>query len=395
MRILQLSNNGFNRIKANHTELKVTDFDDSLKSLVPGEWCKIEFSKTKEAWVAYINPLLDEKLSCGYLVTEFSESFDIESFIKFKLVSAFEKRKVFKGYENFSRYFYGGSDGLNGLIIDRFKDKAIIQINTAGLDIFRNHIKSVTENYISGKAYFLDNPKYREKEFLPSYENEEIPDISVEENGIKFLMRSEIIQKVGFYFDHRENRKFLKQHLQDYNREFKTGVDLFSYVGAWGFCALDAGVESMTFIDQGDFEKEFQTNLEINNIDRERVLFQRSDVFKKMDELIEKKSSFDLVLCDPPAFAKSLSQKNSALEGYTRLHRKAFKILAPQGVVAFSSCTHYVDHVEFQKNILEAAAKEGRKLNLLYSGIQGWDHPIKSLNEKSNYIKCFIYKLEN
>jgi 23S rRNA (cytosine1962-C5)-methyltransferase len=102
-----------------------------------------------------------------------------------------------------------------------------------------------------------------------------------------------------------------------------------------------------------------------------------------------------MILCDPPAFAKSHLQKDQALEGYSKLHRKVIKASQPGALLVFSSCTHYVSHEEFQKNILEAAHKENRKIQLLLSGMQGWDHPVSSLSEKSNYIKCYFYLLES
>ncbi len=104
---------------------------------------------------------------------------------------------------------------------------------------------------------------------------------------------------------------------------------------------------------------------------------------------------FDLVLCDPPAFAKSQPQKDQALEGYSKLHRKVLKASRPGAMLAFSSCTHYVSHEEFQKNILDAAMKENKKLQLIYSGMQGWDHPVPSLMDKSNYIKSYFYLMES
>jgi 23S rRNA (cytosine1962-C5)-methyltransferase len=111
-------------------------------------------------------------------------------------------------------------------------------------------------------------------------------------------------------------------------------------------------------------------------------------------EAIQKNKKYDHVLCDPPAFDKSILQKNQALEGYTKLHRKVFKIASSQAIISFSSCTHYVNHEEFQKNILDAAKKESRSIQLIYVGTQGFDHPIASLYDRSNYIKCYFYFVE-
>jgi 23S rRNA (cytosine1962-C5)-methyltransferase len=145
-------------------------------------------------------------------------------------------------------------------------------------------------------------------------------------------------------------------------------------------------------VDQGDFSQDILKVLATNGFS-DRGFFHRGDVFKFLDEAA-REEPFDLIMCDPPAFAKSSKQKAQALEGYSKLHRKVFKAASPDAILVFSSCTHYVSHDEFQKNILDAAFKEGKKLQLLFCGIQGWDHPVKSLSEKSNYIKSYIYRLE-
>lgn len=392
MRSITLSKNGLNKIRSHHTELKTSDFDDSIKSLPPGEWCL--FISGQEKWFGFINPMIEEKFSCAHVLGKpESESISPEDVIRHKLQVARQKRNRFQGYEKNSRLFYGQSDGLPGLIIDQFSNASIVQINTAGLDRYREFIKNEIEALTEVPAFFLDNPKYREKESLPFFQNEPLPDLELSENKIEFRIRSEVMQKVGFYFDHRENRFQLISLLSRLKTLPRNAIDLFSYAGAWGLAALKGGVENVKFVDQGDFATEVNTGLSLNGFSQ-RGQYIRSDVFKYLDDAIKQNASFDLVLCDPPAFAKSALQKPQALEGYSKLHRKVFKVLSNNSVVAFSSCTHYVGHDEFQKNIQDAALKENRKIQMIYAGIQGFDHPIASLNEKSSYIKSYFYLVE-
>lgn len=394
MRSLALSKSGINKIRARQFELKSSDFDNSIKSLSPGEWCLMQVA-SGESWLGFVNPLIDDKYSCAHLLCKTSEFpiFSPEDLIKLKIKEAHERRLRIVGYEKNSRLFYGSSDGLPGLIIDQFENVAIIQINTAGLDKFREIIKNYISELMDTPAYLLDNAKYREKESLPTFENAALPDLLVQENNLKYKIRSEVLQKVGFYYDHRENRFQLMNTLSRLNKKPSLGLDLFCYAGAWGMSALSAGVKEVHFIDQGNFSEEVNIALEMNGF-QGRGTFFRNDVFKFLDEAIQKKQSYDIILCDPPAFAKSALQKPQALEGYTKLHRKVLKCIKQSGVVAFSSCTHYVGHEEFQKNILEAAFKENKKIQLIYSGIQGLDHPITSLEDKSSYIKCYFYIVE-
>ncbi len=398
MRSLLLAKNGLNKIRSHHKELKQADVSDSLKPIPSGEWCLLTHPDLTASWLCFVNPIIDEKFNSVHVLSSIDNkdihNLSAEIYITHALEKAFIKRQLFKGYEKNSRLFYGSADGLPGLIVDQFLDKAIIQINTAGVDRYRQLIQENIEKLISGKAYLLDNAKYREKEFLPTFENEKVPALHIEENGIKYLLRSEVIQKVGFYYDHRENRQQLIHLLGRLNKKFEKATDLFCYAGAWGLCALKAGVDQVSFVDQGDFGLEISTALELNGFSN-RGNFTRSDVFKFLDDAHLKNKLFDLILCDPPAFAKSQSQKDQALEGYSKLHRKVLKAANPGALIAFSSCTHYVNHEEFQKNILDAATKEHKKLQLIYCGMQGWDHPVASLSDRSNYIKSYFYLMES
>jgi 23S rRNA (cytosine1962-C5)-methyltransferase len=389
VRQLRLSKTGFNKLKSHHKDLKATDFEDSLKSVPPGEWCV--FVSGPESWTGFVNPMIDDKYSCAQVVA--NKVVGPEAHIVEVLKIAFHKRLRFTGYEAGARIFYGANDGLGGLIIDRFTNASILQINTAGVDRYRELIRTTIAELTGVPAYFLDNAKYREKEFLPIFENPPLPDLQVQENGLSYRLRSEVIQKVGFYYDHRENRVQLQAILRRLKKTPVRGTDLFCYAGAWGLNALAGGAKHVDFVDQGDFENEVTTVLKENGFAGQGQ-FHRGDVFKFLDQAIGAQKLFDLVLCDPPAFAKSLNQKPQALEGYSKLHRKVFKSAGPGALLAFSSCTHYVTHEEFQKNILDAATKEGKKVQLIYSGLQGWDHPIASQDDRGNYIKSYYYIME-
>lgn len=397
MRQLRLTKTGLGKLKSHLKELKSTDFEDSIRSVPPGEWCELNSSNLSESWVAFINPLVDERYTCAHVVDRLRPGevagFEPESFIRSKLKQAYSRRERFLGYENGQRLFYGSSDGLPGLIVDQYVNASIIQINTSGIDRYRDLISDTIEDISGKKAYFLDNHKYREKESLPKFETESIPDLHIVENDIRYNVRAEVLQKVGFYYDHRENRHQLIQTIARLKPVPQKGLDLFCYVGAWGLNALKAGLKHCDFVDQGDFFTELNDALTMNGLAGQGQ-FHRQDVFKFLDAAIQAERKYDLILSDPPAFAKSPNQKGQALEGYSKLHRKVFKLAATKSLCVFSSCTHYISHEEFQKNVLDAAHKEGKQVQLLYSGIQGWDHPISSLEDRANYIKSYFYILE-
>lgn len=393
-----LKKTGLNRLKSNHTDLRADDVESNIKSFHPGEW--VALYSTEGSWLAFVNPLIEAPAPEITVLTVLSkealnQEADVlaKAYIKSKLKAAIDKRKKIKNYFQGCRLVYGLADDLIGLQVDAFNEACFIQINTAGLDRHRDFIKAQLEEMTSRKCYFLDNPKYRAKESLPTFEVESLPDISISENDLKLSVRSEVLQKVGYYYDHRENRRALIDLMGRFDYQFKTGIDLFCYVGSWGLHGLKAGAQHMTFIDQGDFEVEIKNNLKLNSFEG-RGEYKRADVFKYLDQCVAEKKTFDLILSDPPAFAKSAGQKKGAIEGYHKLHRKVLKLAAPWSLVGFSSCTHYVDQEEFQRSIIEEAQKEKRKIHLLYQGLQGWDHPVKSTMDRSNYIKSFFYIVE-
>ncbi len=386
-----MNKTGQNKVRSQAKELKAGDFESSVKSCHPGEWCSLQVDG--KDYVGFINPLVGDQFTCFYLIEQDGSQADPVMIVKDRIKKAYSKREKLAGYLDGCRLFYGASDGLPGLIIDTFMNANIIQINTAGIDKYREELRTLVSDLTQKKSYFLDNAQYRSKEFLPSFDKEQIDDLNIVENNLKYKLRSEVLQKVGFYYDHRENRRQLAGIIKSLNVTFKSGVDLFSYIGAWGINALSAGCKEVDFVDQGEFSTEVSWSLKENNFEG-KGHFHRMDVFKFLDEKIKAGTQYDLILSDPPAFAKSMNQKKQALEGYSKLHRKVFKLAATGSLCAFSSCTHYVTHEEFMKNIQDAAFKENKKIQLIYTGIQGWDHPISSLNDRSNYIKSYFYIVE-
>jgi 23S rRNA (cytosine1962-C5)-methyltransferase len=288
---------------------------------------------------------------------------------------------------------FGFADQLPGIIVDSYKNCVLVQINNAGFDSYRDYIKKILVQEFGKVVVFWDQEKERLKEHLPIFEKEiSIDHLMIEENN--FVLRLDIskAQKVGYYYDHRENRKALNRLLLDFNFTSKNTLDLFSYLGSWAMSSLKAGSEFVTMVDQGDFLSQTEENFKQF---KNKFKFLRDDVFKFLDKSIQENQKFDLVISDPPAFAKSLAQASQAKVGYDKLHQKVFRILEPEAIVVFASCTHYYSQQEMSTSIYEAAKRERKKIRLLHQGLQGFDHPISTLNDSSNYIKCLIYYVEN
>lgn len=382
-------------------ELSEKDFIEFHKGLRPGEWVIIEDHSSNKNFIAYVNPhsenfykvkiILEDKLK------KYNEKLNEENvaneLIAEGLKNAFQKRKIFKNYIDGARLVYGINDQLPGVIVDQYKKYILVQVNTAGMDRFRALIKSeISSVFDEHRILFFDNVEYRKAEVLPIYEPEKIEDESllIRENDIEYKIPTKIMQKIGYYYDHRENRLRLKNILDDLNISKKNGLDLFCYVGSWGLHLLKAGVQSVEFVDQGNMQEAVTENLDLNGF-KGRGEFIRSDVFKYLDEKNNIGKKFDIIVSDPPAFTKSDKNKSMALQGYEKLHLKALRILSEQGVFVAASCTHYVSHEELDKTVQDAANKAGRSLQLIDIGLQGHDHPMSSLSDKSFYIKYLVY----
>lgn len=398
MRIYKLSSTGAKKILKGDRELYKADFEDSIKSATPGLWCIAQNEKKKFNYQIYINPLVENNRPCAYLLEDqrFVKDCPWEEYLKVKIDEAIEKREIF-GYGSNARLIYGENDKLPGLIVDSYTNTVIIQINTAGIDLFREKIKSYFEQKFSDKVIvFLDNPKYRLGEGLPIYDINNIDEnfvLKIEENELKYELDFNRAQKIGYYYDHRENRQKARELVLRFYKTRKdlVAADLFCYIGSWGLNLLRSHkISHVDFVDQGNLDKAVNDGLKLNGFEKQGT-FKRESVF---DFLKMSEKNYDIICSDPPAFCKSKKEKQRAIDGYLKLHKLCLKKINKGGLFLASSCTHYVNHEEFQKTVIDAAKQTGRNIQLVDVGVQGFDHPIKSINQKSSYLKYYGYIVE-
>jgi 23S rRNA (cytosine1962-C5)-methyltransferase len=381
------------------SELSASDVEEIPKGLIPGEWCTLVDKSAQKKYVAYVNPYADVFFkikilkSSGWNFDHNQNESEVALLVLSELIKkAVDKRKLYSGYESGARLVYGASDGLPGLIVDKYQKYIFIQINTAGLDRFREQIKSLlSELHPNLEVIFFDNEEYRKAEVLPTHEKDKKDfDLEVSENNLSYKIPKDVVQKIGFYYDHRENRARLKTLLSKINIKKETGLDLFSYVGSWGLHLLSAGVKFVDFVDQANMQEAVVENLRLNNF-KEQGQFVRADVFKFLDTAYADKKKYDVIVSDPPAFTKSEKNKAQAILGYEKLHLKAMRLLSDESIFVAASCTHYVDFSELDKTVQDAALKNGQKIQLIDMGVQGFDHPMKGFKDKGFYIKYLAF----
>lgn len=396
-RSLELKKSALEKIRSDRAALLKSDVDGSVKSLPPGEWVLLRDVEKKRVFLGFINPLVEDRLPAIHVLKGLASPPPetlVADYVTEAIAGCVKRRKAFAGYESGARIVFGDADGLPGLIVDSYRELTLIQINTAGLDRWRSLVKEQLAQLFGKPCYFLDNPTQRSREMLPHY-REELPFefIEVLENEFSYSVPAKNLQKNGWYYDHRENRLKFEAALRRWNGPKAKGVDLFCYGGAWGLHALRGGVKAVTFVDQAPLAEMLERHLAKNHFTG-RGSFIRSDVFDWLDGEIKAGATYDVVISDPPAFAKSPKDKVAAIEGYKKLHKKVLKVLAADALVAFASCTHYVDLQEFIQTIEIAGRQEGRSLQILELGMQGWDHPVRTLDDKANYIKYVLVKVE-
>ena len=381
------------------SELSANDVEEIPKGLTPGEWCVLVDKGAQKKYVAYVNPYADVFFkikilkSCDWSFDLTQNEADVALSTLSELIKqAAEKRKLYAGYDLGARLIYGASDCIPGLIVDMYQKYIFVQINTAGLDRFREQIKTyLSQLYREHEVIFFDNEEYRKSEVLPTHEKDKKDfDLEVCENNLSYTIPRDVVQKIGFYYDHRENRARLKNLLLKINIKKETGLDLFSYVGSWGLHLLSAAVNFVDFVDQANMQSAVMENLSRNNFNG-RGEFIRSDVFKFLDAAYSEKKRYNVIVCDPPAFTKSEKNKAHAILGYEKLHLKAMRLLSNESIFVAASCTHYVDFSELDRTVQDAALKNDQKIQLIDMGLQGFDHPVKGFKDKGFYIKYLAY----
>ncbi len=396
MKIIQLADKVYVKLLKGQDELYERDFRDFPKGCTPGEWVILSCEK-EHNFAAYINPFATNGI-IGRVVSLLPEaiaSYSAELLVKEAMVRAIHYRGQWKDLIKGARLIHGQADGLPGLIVDQYSNAILVQVNTAGMEIHRQLIASVLAGHFSLPIYFLDHPEYRQNEVLPIHSGLALPEtLEIEESGFRYSLPFSMIQKIGYYYDHRPNRQKLRQTLKSLKVAPKRGLDLFSYMGSWGLHMLDGGVGHVTFVDQGNFADIYQKTMKLNQIDDARWTFARGDVFNLLDQLKNQGQVFDIIVSDPPAFKKKEQNKDKALGGYTKLHTKILSLLAPNSLMVAGSCTHGVSLAELDHTVYEASMICKRTIKQIDIGIQGSDHPFAHFSSKEHYIKYLLYYVE-
>ncbi len=291
---------------------------------------------------------------------------------------------------NAHRLIHGEGDGLPGLIVDYYNGVAVMQAHSVGMHNDRVLVAEALKNVLGSK---LQSIFYKSHSTLPGkmrdadddeylFGMSAVPHIILENNN-KFYVDWEGGQKTGFFLDQRESRKLLG----DFSKG-KSVLNTFCYTGGFSVYALQAGAELVHSVDSSEKAIELtQRNLELNGFDFNTHRCYAVDTF---DFLKDKQNQYDLIILDPPAFAKHREARHQAVKGYQRLNMEAMKVIKPGGIIFTFSCSQVVDRQLFYDTIVSAAIQAGRDVKVLHHLSQPPDHPVSMFHPEGEYLKGLV-----
>ncbi|MHB1140597.1 MAG: class I SAM-dependent rRNA methyltransferase [Sulfuricaulis sp.] len=389
---LRLNKNEDRRLRAGHVWVFSNEVDTKLTPLTqfePGQAVLIESAGGQVIGSGYVNP---HALICARLVSRDPKYILDQSLLTHRLNIALSLReRLFDA--PYYRLAFGDSDGLPGLVVDRYGDIAVVQITTAGMEKLKTEIMAALQKVIHPSAIlFRNDSPTRELEGLTSYVETalgEVPEtITLEENGVKFAVPLLTGQKTGWFYDQHPNRARFRHYVKG-----QRVLDVFSYLGAWGVQAAVAGAESVTCVDSSPKAVEaIHHNAELNGV-AAKVRVEREDAFEMLRRLRAARERFDVVVIDPPAFIKRKKDIKEGTQAYQRLNQMAMQVLAKDGILVSCSCSYHLHRDELRDILLRNSRHIDRFMEIIEEGHQGPDHPMHPAIPETGYLKAFFVRL--
>lgn len=319
-----------------------------------------------------------------------------QAFYERRLAIAKDVRKcigVINDTNNTYRLVHGEGDNLPGLVIDIYRATAVMQAHSVGMHADRMMIATALKNVMGDE---IQNIYYKSETTLPykaELEQEncfllggDTNDIAVE-NGLKFHVDWLKGQKTGFFVDQRDNRRLLQQYANG-----KKVLNMFCYTGGFSFYAMRGNAQLVHSVDSSQKAIDLtNANISLNFPGDSRHQAFAEDAFKFLDNM---DTPYDLIVLDPPAFAKHKDALRNALKGYTRLNKKAFEKIQPGGILFTFSCSQAVNKDQFRTAVFTAAAAAKRNVRILHQLHQPADHPINIYHPEGEYLKGLVLYVE-
>lgn len=337
--------------------------------------------------------------SIAVRVLSFEGEHPDKDFWKRRISEAYLLRKTLGLAENPTnntyRLVHGEGDCLPGLIIDIYDKTAVLQAHSVGMHLVRKEIAETIVEVMEGK---VKNVYYKSETTLPFKANLDSEDgyligecdneCLAMEYGLKFHVDWLRGQKTGFFVDQRENRSLLEKYAPG-----RSVLNMFCYTGGFSFYAMRGGAKLVHSVDSSAKAIDLTNkNVDLNFPNDSRHEAFATDAFKYLDDM--EKDKYDLIILDPPAFAKHREVLRNALQGYKKLNAKAFEKIKKGGILFTFSCSQAVNKEQFRLAVFSAAAMSGRNVRILHQLTQPADHPINIYHPEGEYLKGLVLYVE-
>jgi 23S rRNA (cytosine1962-C5)-methyltransferase len=298
------------------------------------------------------------------------------------------RRSFFGSDTNSFRLINGEGDSVPGLVVDRYNDVLVLQVSTLGMERLKPMVVDGLLKRLSPRSiYEKSNLPSRREEGLHDWQGflagEPLERVEILENGLRFIVDIIHSQKTGFYLDQRENRRLVGSLAKG-----RRVLNCFAYTGAFSVFALHGGAISADSVETSETALELaKENCRLNGFQGEANRFYPADVF---DFLRQHDLPYDLVVLDPPAFAKKQGEVVRACRGYKDIHRLVFQKIPPASLVLTFSCSFFVGEDLFRQVVFQAAREALRNVRILQSHHQAYDHPVNVYHPESDYLKGYL-----
>lgn len=415
------------RLEAGHPWIYQSEVAQIEGEVIPGEIVEIVNHKGHFLAKGYINPA--SQILVRILSYDPDEKIDYAFFLR-KIHEASEFRTRFVDNPRACRVLYGEADFLPGLIVDRYEDVLVAQVLSLGMEMRLDWIRdALVEVYQPQGIYLRNDVPVREREGLDQGKGVlygECPrEVTIEENGLKYIVDIIEGQKTGFFYDQRENRASIQPLMKGWGEKhgitlqqveseqklvpvdkrgkviknpFWDGAEVlecFTHTGSFTLNACKFGAKKVTALDISEHAIETaKRNITLNGY-LHRVDFVVANAFDYLRQQVEAERSWDVVILDPPAFAKSRSAVKGAVRGYKDINLNGMKLVRPGGYLVTASCSYHMSPELFLDTIQEAAMDAKKILRLIEWRGAGKDHPQISGADEGHYLKFAIFEVRN
>jgi 23S rRNA (cytosine1962-C5)-methyltransferase len=389
--VLRLKRGEDRRLRAGHLWVFSNEVDNDatpLTEIATGGLARVVSDRDLFLGYAYVNP---HALICARILSRSPVHTPDRSLIEHRLKVALALRERLYAVPYY-RLVFGESDGLPGLVLDRYGDTIVGQIATAGMEALRTLVESAVVNVLGVRTLVWKNDSMaRELENLPRQVLTPVgrpPDeLKILENGLPFSIPLGSAQKTGWFYDQSVNREQWRRLMSPGARV----LDVCSYAGAWAIAALTRGAREALCIDASESALSVASrNAAANNV---TLGTQRGDVFEVMDELVRRGERFDAIVLDPPAFIKRKKDIPRGQAAYRKLNQIAMRLLERDALLVSCSCSYHLSGEELLGLIQAAARHTSRFAQVLHCGGQAPDHPIHPAIPETRYLKAFFCRV--